>query len=99
VSTPAGPVPFIDPANQMLAQVPFRWDLGTIDLPGSAGTMAVLTLRTASTTMTVIMGTEDMDKLRNDIARVAAAIGGKPGLAMPTVGETIALGNGNRRPG
>lgn len=49
---------FVDSGNSLLAPVPARLETGTIESP--SGKLAVLTIRSATTTMTVMIGVKDL---------------------------------------
>lgn len=95
MSTPAPQ--FIDAANPLLAQVPTRMDSGTIDIPGS-GKVAIVTIRTASTTLSVIMSAEELRTWSDILSRLAASMPGGSGIVVPSAAETVALARGNGRP-
>ncbi len=62
---------FFDIANTLLGQVPVTIDTGTIDSPDGIK-LGVLTFRTASTTLTVLLGADDVatwGELLTDLAR------------------------------
>ncbi len=90
--------PFLDQDNKLLAGVPACLDTGVIPLPAGAGNAGILTIRTASTTVSVVMSAADLDTWAGVVRDLAAQVRNAPVLALPNAGETIALGNGNRRP-
>jgi hypothetical protein len=98
VSAPARNRPFLDQDNHLLAGVPARLDTGVIGLPAGAGNMGVLTVRTASTTVSVVMTAADLDGWARAVSDLAATVRAAPVLALPTAGETAALRNGGNRP-
>lgn len=59
MTTPTNPNALVDPGNALLAHVPARLDTGSVDLPGE-GKYGVMTIRTGSTTLTVMLGAEDL---------------------------------------
>lgn len=71
--TPSG-APFIDTGNQLLSQVPVRMETGTVDTP--AGKVAVLTLRSATTTMTALLGVADLRAWTEVLGDLADSIDG-----------------------
>lgn len=86
-----GEMPFYDLANPLFAAVPARLDTGTIDIPGR-GRFAVLTIRTASTTMSVVLGKND---LRTWSGVIADLTGRMSGLARPSAAETAVILSGD----
>lgn len=93
MTRPPGPPSFLGAVNPLLAQVPVRLETGTVDLPGGAGKVAVLQVQTASTTMHVILGAEDLGNWVKVISDLHASLSGRS-LAVPTIAERITLGNG-----
>jgi hypothetical protein len=98
VSAPGGR-PLFDPGNPLLAGGPALWDTGVFGLPAGAGNAGVFTMRTASTSMTLIMTADDLDRLAGDISSLAVTVREAPVLARPSGAEISALGKGNGRPG
>ncbi len=72
MSTP-GPLSFIDPGNPLLAKVDIKMDTGTISMPGQ-GTIGVVTIRTASTTFTVLLTREELKSWAGMLAGLAASM-------------------------
>ena len=99
MTTPPGAPPaFIDVGNPLLAQVPARLDGGTIDIPG-AGRMAVVTIRTASTTLSVVLSAEELGKWAQILSGMHASMNGAiSGIVLPTAADVSRLERGNRQP-
>jgi hypothetical protein len=99
VSTPGQQAPFLDAANLLLASGPARIETGTIDIPGT-GRVGALTIRTASTTLTVFLTAVQLDEWALMVSNLAAAVRAAV-LVQPTAAETALLrqGNGRRPPG
>jgi hypothetical protein len=51
--------PLVDQGNTLLNHVPARMDSGTVDIPGT-GKLGVLTIRTGSTTLTIMLSAADL---------------------------------------
>lgn len=51
--------PLVDPGNGLLSHVPARLDTGTAEIPGT-GKMGVMTIRTGSTTLTIMLSAGDL---------------------------------------
>jgi hypothetical protein len=98
VSTPPpGPSQFLDAGNRLLGPAPVYLETGTVTLQD--GTMSgILTMRSATATMTAFLSADELSAWAKVISDLAAATGRKPVLAVPTMGETMALQNGGRRP-
>jgi hypothetical protein len=70
------PIPeYIDPNNPILATGPARLDTGTITVP-QAGKLGVFTVRTPSTTVTVMLSAEDARSWADLFDEVARDLGG-----------------------
>jgi hypothetical protein len=67
---------FIDVNNPLCGPVPARLDVGIIQHPVD-GKMGVLTIRTASTTMTVVMDADDLRNWGDSLHQLADALEGK----------------------
>lgn len=80
---------YLDPHNPLLASGPARLDAGTIELPG-VGRLGVLTVRTPSTTVTVMLSAEDVATWTDLLAKVRDDLGGKK-LVAATPMEVAAL--------
>lgn len=93
-----GQVPFLDTGNPLLAQVPVRLECGTVTGQGTAAT-GVLTLRSATTTMSVLLSADDLRKWAKIISDLSESLGGSgPGLIKATAADISSLGKGNGRP-
>lgn len=91
------PNPLVDLGNQLLAQVPSRLDTGSIS--GPAGKTGVLTFRTASTTLTLLVTAEDLRTWSGLMSDLASELGG--GLTVASAADVAALnanGHHPRRP-
>jgi hypothetical protein len=75
VTTPQQPAPF-DAGNPLLAEVPAQLATALIDTP--LGQRLALTIRTASTTLTVILGQADAKTWAGNIAGLVVAGPGMP---------------------
>jgi hypothetical protein len=95
VSTPRPPQ-FVDPANPLLSQVTARLDAGTVSTPDGSR-VYVLTIRTASTTLTVFLSADDLHAWAGILTSLTAS--GGFGLHIPSIAESAAFGRGNGRPG
>jgi len=92
VTTPS----FVDSANQLLTQVPVRLETGTIDAP--AGTFAVITLRSASTTFTALLSAEDLGNWLDVLTGLRDSMAGGGSKVVPaTVFDVAALSQRNGR--
>lgn len=85
MTTPA-PQPF-DPANQLLSETPAQLNIAVMDTP--AGQRLVMTVRTASTTVTVLLQGADAKSWAAQMTRAATAMSGT-GL--------VVAGNGHMPP-
>lgn len=81
---------FLDVHNPLIGGGPARIDTGIIQHP-DAGKMGVLTVRTSSATVTVLMGDSDLDNWADHIHQLADALRGGPKLAAATMGDVAAL--------
>lgn len=81
MTTPNQVPPYLDPSNPLLATGPSRLDVGTVDLP-ETGKLGIFTVRTPSTTLTVMLSAEDLrtwagimnttaDQLESSLSQVA----------------------------
>lgn len=68
MTTPA--VPPVDQGNQLLAEVPAQLSTSLVDVPG--GQRMALTIRTASTTLTVLLNGADAKSWAANIAGTAS---------------------------
>lgn len=85
---------FFDEDNPLLAQVPVRLDTGTIGGQGEEP-RGILTWRTASTTLTVVAGAEDLKVWADILAEMAASLkrGDQgPQIRAATAAEVMRLG-------
>ena len=80
----ADPRTFIDTGNPLLGRVQSRLETGSVQTP--AGPLAILTIRTASTTLTVLMTKDDLAiwigvlQDQHDKLSAAGLITGTPGM-------------------
>jgi hypothetical protein len=74
------PIPAVDPANQLLAEVPSQLTTAIVDTP--LGQRLVLTIRTASTTVSVLLNGADAKTWSGQISRDAAMMSAA-GLVVP----------------
>lgn len=63
-----------DAGNPLLAQVQARLDTGTIET--TAGTVGILTVRTPSTTLTVLLSAADLRSWADLVSGLADQVGG-----------------------
>lgn len=89
--------PFIDPANELLMQVPARLDTGSVATPDGRK-LGVLTIRTGSTTLTVFLGAEDLRTWAQLLTDVAGQLSGKLVPASP-LDVSLLRARGNGHPG
>lgn len=94
-----GPAPFLDQNNPLLAGAPARLDTGVLGLPAGAGTAGVVTIRTASTTLTVLMSAADLDTWAGEFRKLAATVRDAPVLDRTPVAGISALRIRDGRPG
>ncbi|SRR6266568_9426861 len=87
-------VPLVDAGNQMLSPVEARLDAGTVSTP--AGVMAVITIRTASTTLTIMLGRNDLQTWLGVLNGLTGKMGGALVPASP--GELSLLNGLKKRP-
>jgi hypothetical protein len=89
---------FLDINNPLCAGGPARIDSGIIGT--EQGKMGVLTVRTASTTLTVVMNTDDLRNWAEHISNLADAMdGGGTKLVAAGMGDVVALDTTMRKPG
>lgn len=98
MTTPARKT-FLDADNPLLAGGPAQLDAGAISLAAGAGNAGVLTLRTTSATVTVIMTAADLDAWAKVISDLAAQVRAAPVLDRAPVSDISALMSGGGRPG
>lgn len=88
MTTPPQPTP-VDAGNPLLAEVPAQLTTTLIDTP--MGQRLALTVRTASTTLTVVLGQADAKTWAANIAGTAARMSGAglvvAGPGMPVTGN------------
>jgi len=82
---------FTDAGNPLLAPGPSQLDLGTVDSP--QGKIGIATIRTASTTLTVVLNGPELDKWAELFGQLAKEVKGT-GLVTATVAETMHLSKG-----
>lgn len=63
----------VDAGNPLLAQVPARLETGTIDTPG--GKLGILTVRTSSTTLTLMLAEADLRNWADGLTALAGQLG------------------------
>ena len=83
---------FLDPNNQLLAAGPAALETGTIAPPGKPA-LGVLTFRTSSTTLTTLMGVEDLRQWAGIINDLADSIDGGAKLALATPMDLQVIAN------
>ncbi len=92
MTTPPQPpmqgAPLVDQGNSLLAPVPARMDTGTIDMMGQQ--MGVLTIRTTSATITVMLGASDLRAWSEILVKLADKMAGA-GLVQATPVDIAAL--------
>lgn len=79
---------FIDSANPLLTQAPAQMETGTLSIPGH-GTVAVLTFRSATTTMTVMLVPDD---LKNWVRVLTALEGSMSASGLQVVSGSVING-------
>ena len=82
---------FTDAGNPLLAGGPSQLDLGLIE--GPQGKVGVLTVRTSSTTCTVVLDGKELDTCHQLIGKLAREVNGT-GLIAATMAETVHLSKG-----
>lgn len=82
--------------NSLLSQVTARLETGSITQPGN--TRGVLTIRTASTTLTVILTREDVRKWADVISSLADQLGAPRNVQPASLQDIIRL-DGKSGPG
>lgn len=87
--------PLVDTGNPLISQVPARMDTGTIDAPG-VGLLAVLTFRTASTTMTVMLTADDLKNWAELLTGLAGQMNGGGHIVQATPVDIAALARADR---
>jgi hypothetical protein len=92
VTTPQRPL--IDPGNPMLERFPAQMDTGTVDIQG-AGTFGVMTIRSANTTLTVMLGADDLREWSKILGGLADQLGG--GLVKASPFDVSALDSIQKR--
>ena len=100
--TDPGPPSFLDIGNQLLSQVPVRLELGAVTVPGGVKT-GVMTLRSATTTMTVLLTADELRGWSASLAEAARAL--EASTVVPASAADVAAlqeqlhpPNGQRRP-
>lgn len=81
------PQPLVDVGNELLTQVQARLDTGSLATPG--GKTGVVTIRTASTTLTVFIGTADLRNWASLLSELADEMSG--GLVPATAADVAAV--------
>jgi hypothetical protein len=92
-------MPFIDPNNPLCGPGPARLDTGVIQHPVD-GKMGIATVRTPSTTVTLVMQPEDLRGWGDSLHALADQIEGKepkPKLAVATPQDVAVLETVQRR--
>jgi hypothetical protein len=89
------PRPFVDMANPMLTQVPAQLDTGSVGTP--SGKLGVLTIRTASTTLTVFLTQDDLRTWSGLLTGLADQLGGSIVVASPLDIAAVRGRRGNGR--
>lgn len=89
MTVPRQGAPLVDQGNPLLGQVPAQMDTGTVDIPGS-GTLGVLTIRTTSATVTVMLAPQDLQSWGEILTSLAGKLRG--GLVQATPIDMAALG-------
>jgi hypothetical protein len=81
---------FIDPNNQLLNGGPARLDTGSITTPDGKK-VGVVTIRTSSTTITVLMDAPNLDEWGDIIKNLAKELGGGVKLQAASAMDVAAL--------
>lgn len=81
---------FLDPNNPLLASGPARLDAGIITHPVQ-GKIAMATVRTQSTTVTVALSADDIGNWVEMLQGLQAALGGGSKLQAANMGDVAAL--------
>lgn len=90
-----------DPANPLLNAAPCRLDTGVISL-GNGTRAGALTVRTATTTVTVMLAASELATWAQVITGLASLVSGQPaagaaGLARPTAADVAVISRDGRR--
>lgn len=93
---------FLDIGNLLLSQVPVRLELGAVTAPGRPQT-GVVTLRSATTTMTALLTAEELRAWAGMLTEAAGALSGSsvvPASAVDIAAlqQQLHPPNGQRRP-
>jgi hypothetical protein len=83
--------PPVDPGNQLLAETPAALSTALVGTPG--GQRLALTVRTASTTLTLLLSREDAQKWGDQIRAGGDAMSG---LILPVLGQVTPIGGESR---
>ena len=82
-----GDVPPLDPGNHLLSPTPALWT--TVVAQPAQGPKVLFTIRTPSTTLSLLLDKLDAERMSDDLARAAA---GMSGLFVPGRGGPVAFG-------
>lgn len=85
---PFANLPLADPGNPLLTVTPALWQAETIRHP-TFGQRVVVTIRTTSTTLSLLLDKPDAERLADDIAR---ACGEASGLIVPARSGPVVFG-------
>ena len=102
MTSPQQPVtlPFIDPNNPLVGPGPAQLDTGIVQHPID-GKIGIATVRTASTTLTVVMGPDDLRSWGDSLHALADQMEGKskPQLVAATPGDAALVKQSLAQPG
>lgn len=87
-------VPLFDLGNQLLAQVPARLDTGSVSSPAGEA-VGVVTFRTASTTLTLLVTAEDLRNWADIMTKLAQSLSG--GVVAASAADIASLSVAEKR--
>jgi hypothetical protein len=99
MTQPNNSTQFLDPNNPLASGGPCRLDLGSISYP-ELGEVGVVTVRTPSTTVTVLLNPAEMRAWADSLDDAATQLGApRNGLLVATPQEAMSLDTSMRRSG
>lgn len=86
---PFANLPIVDPGNRLLSPTAALWQAEYLPTAGPFGPKVVLTIRTPTTTLSLLLDKPDAERLADDVAR---ACGEASGLIVPSRGGPVVFG-------
>lgn len=86
---PFANLPIVDPGNRLLSPTAALWQAEHLPQAGPFGPKVVVTIRTPTTTLSLLLEKVDAERLADDIAR---ACGEASGLIVPGRGGPVVFG-------